>query len=82
MRIDVTMDDIMFGQRGKCQHCPIARAIRRATGKLGFAVFPYRVCNAQLRTIARLPFEATVFISAYDLEMTVEPFSFDIDLPV
>lgn len=32
VRIEVTQNDIRKGKRGSCFNCPIARAVKRATG--------------------------------------------------
>jgi hypothetical protein len=93
MRIDVTQADIDKGTRAEPTRCPVAWAVRRATGQI------YSVgCDV----ILPLPFddnegnpwpvgwvmprEASDWVRNFDMGpltgKKVEPFSFEIDLPV
>jgi hypothetical protein len=80
VRIDVTQEDIDLGMPGKCGKCPLARAIRRATGSLAL-VSGEDVYASGFAHLAQLPMEAQKFVKAYDSDQEVHPFSFDLDIP-
>jgi hypothetical protein len=79
--VEVLQEDIDSGIRSNCESCPVARAMRRATGK------HYRPGLFSVRKgfdkdiVANLPAEVTNFILAFDQGRTVQPFWFQIDLP-
>jgi hypothetical protein len=82
--VDVTQNDIAHGRRGLCRECPAALAMERA------GIVEPRVRNTELwlRTAhehrlvkVRLPESAAKFIDDFDANRTVEPFSFQIDIP-
>lgn len=79
-RIEVTQEDIEKGKLGECSACPIALAMRRATGK------PFEVgtdiywLGFDLRSERMLPPEAALFVSDFDDKKPVQPFSFEIEL--
>ena len=80
LTVHVTQEDIDNGERQSCSRCPVARAIARAlqvsetrvTVASRIAVFDQRV--APLTT----PRKVMSFITAFDGERPVEPFSFDL----
>lgn len=76
MRIDVSLSDIRLGIRRSHCDCPIALAIRRATGNHGVFVAYNGVQIGDGMTY--LPIEATQFIVAFDNSENVQPFSFDL----
>ena len=81
MRIDVTRDDIRLGKRGRCNTCPVARAIRRDLGK-GIEVFVY---GSQVSIGGRV-FELTRGVSDFierfdhDGRRGLKPFSFTLPI--
>jgi len=78
MRIDVTQDDIANGIRKDPCWCPIALAVRRATGA------PCKVdtdeitlsCGAYIPT----PESAAKFVMTYDDFGAAIPFSFELEI--
>ena len=83
MRIDVTQDDIASGEPGDAIRCPIARAIRRVTGCLssvGTSHVDLFEANGRAHDF-ELPAEAYNFVTEFDHELPVAPFSFDLPLP-
>ena len=87
VRIDVTEEDIRQGQPGSRYHCPIAKALNRAFADrlCVFAVTPSRllVLGIDLTLLGKcwLPRPAIDFISGFDQELSVRPFSAVFDLP-
>ena len=81
MKIEVTVDDIMNGQRGSRDKCPIARAAVRA-GLAPVEVSQHFLYFAegpgQLRHFV-LPDAAETFVERYDKGLIVQPFSFELD---
>jgi hypothetical protein len=83
--VRVTGTDIRRGLPGDALSCPIARALRRATGRRW----------AASRTVLRVaeedgvlggrhlpaPPEAEAFMRDYDRDRKVRPFTFTLDLP-
>lgn len=78
MKINVTKSDIRSGVRYKYDKCPVARAIKRATGKKNIIVIPTGVLCG--KKSMRLPNIAAEFISDFDAKRLVEPFSFNLKL--
>lgn len=81
--IDVTAEDIRCGQRQTSGSCPIALALIRSGLRN-----PHVYHNADayigapaLREWLLLPAEAASFIYRFDDEESVEPFSFELDVP-
>ena len=72
--INVTALDIRRGKAGNADNCPIARAARRATRNRTLSVGT-TVLSYGGREI-KLPPRARNFVSAFDTEATVKPFSF------
>jgi hypothetical protein len=91
VRIEVSADHIARRKRGFRCHCPVALAIAEA---LGFA--PGNWHDARLYVLSsrvalrnengilirhELPLAAVDFISRFDHGLTVEPFSFELEVP-
>ena len=75
MKINVTETDIKRGIKNSCFHCPIALALRRAYKKdisasIDSAWFGRRSID--------LPVKAIDFITSFDYDRPVKPFSFDL----
>lgn len=81
MIIKVLREHIFRGWQNNCYLCPIALAIRSATG-FSYMVTPTEVCleDAQPRLWIQLPIEARQFIDAFDRGKSVEPFEFELSL--
>lgn len=93
--IDVTQDDIDNGARGNARECPIARALDRtfpleplpedATPGLAHwwsvTWFVKRYVKGEVTVVASLPPAANEFVSRFDHDSEVEPFSFDLVVP-
>jgi hypothetical protein len=82
MRIEVTAEDIVKGKRMDCGLCPVALAIKRATGT-AFSVGYMTCCPAggTVRDRLELPAEARAFVHDFDCHMQTAPFAFDLDIP-
>ncbi len=85
MTIHVTQAHIDAGKRGYCTRCPIALALQAATG----VIWRVTICriigpntNLLRREIIETPESVAAFISRFDVEWTVQPFSFEVDIPV
>ena len=77
----LTAGDIADGQRGLTNRCPVALAVRRATGiKVVSIRSTQGVLYGQEYQSFDLPAEAREFIARYDTGETVEPLAFDIIL--
>ncbi len=78
--VEVTAEDIAKGQPRRCSLCPVALALRRATGKewiVGTWMRPWTATDA-----IETPAEALAFIEAFDgLLEEVAPFSFTLAVP-
>lgn len=78
MTIEVTQDDIDSGIARQCRDCPIALAVERA------ANVPRRSVVASQYEIKiggqyfKVPKSALDFINAFDAEMSVKPFTFEL----
>lgn len=72
--VEVTAEDIAYGQ-ADATLCPVALAIRRATGK-AVAVDAYEADIGDGRAL--LPPEVTHFVLAFDRGDEVEPFRFNL----
>lgn len=81
MKIEVTDDDIRQGTKGNCVRCPVALAIERALGK-DLAFEPWVVGDAAWVGLRRctLPRKARNWIRRFDRELSVAPFTFDLDI--
>ncbi len=83
--IEVTDDDISDGVPLLTHSCPIALAAKRINLAKVISVgghFAYvRNGYSSYPAIVTLPIEAIDFISAFDSNQPVEPFSFEIEVP-
>ncbi len=90
MRIEVTANDIAKGAQDDCEACPVARAVRRATG-LPAEVDSVRITldrNGPRRQVLPTPKDVETFIYDFDgfdaeeedAESYVKPFAFDLDV--
>lgn len=83
MKIQVTADDIYRGKPCEVFHCPIARALERATGRavyvnhVLFAVFDEKGLKSDEYL---LPREAQQFIKHYDKNEAVDSFEFEVEV--
>lgn len=75
MKIQVTEDDIRFGERGECTDCPVARAISRATKREAY-VDSYDICSGSYDWFT--PEAVRTFIARFDSGQPVEPFTFEL----
>ena len=78
MKIIVTQEDIDRGEPTECGRCPVARAIKRATGRKRLKVWTAMVIISQKRF--SLSQRVTDFIYAFDNAEPVKPFSFSLPL--
>jgi hypothetical protein len=76
--VNVSMSDIIFGDRCAASHCPVAYALRRQFGTTRVSVLPHsaRVMLAKDIHYYNLPKEAAEFIMAFDAGQYVKPISF------
>ena len=88
--VSVTQEDIERGREGGfiAQNCPIARALRRArfpdatVGLQFLGDFPDYVVHFQKGGRFRsLPESAQQFAFEFDIGRSVEPFSFELEVP-
>lgn len=77
MKIQVTQDDILLGEPGACDRCPIALAIKRRTMR-EVSVGPRRI-QVGVSSMDS-PLSCVEFISLFDDGQPVQPFEFEIDL--
>ncbi len=82
MTINVTQKHIDAGSRNRCFSCPVAMAIKEATGE-EWAVDGRAAFRTALGAegVCQLPPEAKRFVLLIDHLGHVEPFSFELDLP-
>jgi hypothetical protein len=80
--VRVTGTDVRRGLPGDPLRCPVARALRRATGR------PWSACRQVLQLHGggedrKLPSpeEADTFMFAFDRGKDVQPFAFALDVP-
>ena len=82
MLIEVTRDDVGNGQRFCSDSCPVALAIKRATG----AFFVVMTCEHVMITkgvskqIVRLPPDVIEKVLRFDRGHAMEPFSFELEV--
>ena len=90
MKIDVTqaMIDAALaecaadsGNGNRSLICPVARGMEAATGRV-YEVGHYEAYDAITSRIVSLPDNAVQSIKDFDAGKTVEPFSFEVDIPV
>lgn len=89
MRVDVTQMDIDRGVRSHACACPVAIALKRVTRPDVRSI----VMGVQITVTRRFPFQpdddyyvrspesVVAFITRFDRNQSVEPFSFDLDIP-
>lgn len=83
IKIDVTEADIASGERGSACDCPIAIAIRRATGCSRVYVsydWPRFTFAGKIYDISFENTKAYDFVSAFDNGHLVQPFSFELTI--
>jgi hypothetical protein len=86
-RIDVTQRHIMYGQRGKCETCPVALAIKeKVLRKVDVEVATYIVeltnrVNKPVIISLTPPVIVSWFVSRFDNGEVMPPFSFSLDIP-
>lgn len=77
--VDVTADDIRLGVRSSACECPVARAVKRATGKQTVRVTPGAITIGGM-TVLNTTSKIYDFIVAFDAGKMVEGFDFWLDL--
>lgn len=82
LRVEVTAEDIADGRREHCERCPVARAMRRAIGRVVWVggAGQWGIGNRSPQP-KRLPLRVTDFITAFDTGRPVSPFTFNLDVP-
>lgn len=85
MTIQVTQEDIDNGERSRCERCPIALAIQRATGARysTVGITTAMISDAiSLATVYGLPQIATTWLMRFDMSgpKMVQPFTFEMEL--
>ncbi len=81
MTIHVTQAHIDAGERAVCSACPIALALGKPY-LVGAEWIYRRVAPFKLERAAKLPCAAWDFIAAFDRSQPVQPFSFEVEIPV
>jgi hypothetical protein len=88
IEIDVTMEDILHGERAQCCKCPIALALSRYYSPESYTVSVYDDVvyvvsrdNGTFLTITLEP-KAQEFIRMFDGRQEVLPFTFDFDMRI
>lgn len=83
MRITVTAEHIKRGRRQSARACPVALAIRTATGwqaEVGLFAIDLADRRDRFRMYVRTPPSAAEFIRRFDGCLNVAPFAFDLDV--
>jgi len=75
MRINVTADDIANGVHKDCERCPVALAVKRATGCVNCDVTADTIYATGM-PVFTTPRSVQEFIARFDREYPVQPFSF------
>ena len=82
MRINVTQRDIDYGKRGNAYSCPVSRAIKRnskvravTVGITTARIYPLHEVQSKVFFLPRF---VTQFITEFDAERDVKPFTFKI----
>ena len=88
--VEVTAEDIASGVAQKCEHCPIAIALRRAAGSArayvdGSDIFVSPVFDGDepsdiWNEAGECPQSVTEFVNAFDDGKPVKPFTFTVEL--
>ena len=82
MQIHVTQDHIDRGVPHCPGFCPIAIALRNATGKIwhiGITIAHIWTGGQTVETICKLNEEAQMFVKRFDTDVNQQPFSFEFD---
>jgi hypothetical protein len=79
--VEVTQADIDHGEPGEPCVCPVARAIARVVAAEDWAPLVTATSVQFDADCADLPREARDFIGRFDSGQSVEPFSFQFDVP-
>jgi hypothetical protein len=80
MRVEVTANHILFGERASCPYCPIALAIKAAAPQPAGGIVSVMGHVAYVgETAYRLPYAARSFILDFDSGEPVEPFEFEME---
>lgn len=81
--IAVTQADIDEGQKKECHHCPIAIASMRALGAekvdVGYQMFHAYIGGVRL--VYEMPPKAKAFARAFDVDLDMKPFTFELGEP-
>lgn len=76
MKINITQEDIDNGRIGDCILCPIALKLKQVTGVI-WEVYWNSAFNTATTATIDLPEDATDFISMFDQQEKVMPFTFE-----
>lgn len=77
--IHVTQEDIENGERNRASRCPVAIAIKRATGNASVYVGTLDMSIGEFLDMS-LPRKLVKFIGRFDSGKAVHPFTFTIDI--
>jgi len=81
IRVDVTARDIATGEPGCCSRCPVAKAVRRATGIREVEISTKLLWIGKAWKGISLPSVTRRFIFSFDDHQPVRPFSFKLKIP-
>jgi len=83
MKITVTAEDIRLGKQFSSSRCPIALAMLRCTRKKQVSIgsLSYRAGAGTGALLGKLPAKARKFVTAFDSDQPVKPFSFLLAVP-
>ena len=83
VEISVTAKDITEGDAEECTSCPIALAAARKFPDRRVRVYPLSIVLAAIGTYSRymLPAEAIRFVDDFDNGHSVQPFTFQLEVP-
>jgi len=82
LTIDVTLEDIRHGVREDGGKCPIARAVRRVTGRVNVQVesSSVEIDSVKFRpTTSQGKIDMESFVNAFDAGITVTPFTLELE---
>jgi hypothetical protein len=82
LTVHVTAEDIRLGVPSRCDICPVALAASRAAGRpveVGEDWIDFADCK-RIGHATALLWPARAFIANFDMNGTVEPFSFTVEL--
>jgi hypothetical protein len=78
--IEITKEDIAAGDTDNCTTCPVALAMRRATGEL-WSVDYLEVNRRRDGAAVVLPELVTDWIERFDIHEEVLPLQFELEIP-